>query len=66
MTDPSLGRVVPPDDIPALAAATAEMLADRDSLARSGLAARAHVERNFDINGEAQALVALYRQLLTG
>ncbi|MGV6805850.1 MAG: glycosyltransferase family 4 protein [Ruegeria sp.] len=66
VTDPTLGQVVRPDDIPALAGAAAEMLADRDSLAQSGLAARAHVERNFDINGEAQALVALYRQLLTG
>nr|WP_217355090.1 glycosyltransferase family 4 protein [Ruegeria arenilitoris] len=64
VTDPTLGRVVPPGDIPALAAAAAEMLADSDSLARAGQAARAHVERNFDINGEAQALVALYQQLL--
>nr|WP_174822965.1 glycosyltransferase family 4 protein [Ruegeria arenilitoris] len=64
VTDPTLGRVVPPGDIPALAAAAAEMLADRDSLARAGRAARAHVERYFDINGEAQALVALYQQLL--
>lgn len=64
VTDPTLGRVVPPGDIPALAAAAAEMLADRDSLARAGQSARAHVERNFDINGEAQALVALYQQLL--
>ncbi len=66
VTDPALGRVVPPGDIPALAGAAAEMLADRDSLARAGRAARAHVERNFDINGEAQALVALYRRLLAG
>ncbi|EEX09131.1 lipopolysaccharide core biosynthesis mannosyltransferase LpsB [Ruegeria lacuscaerulensis ITI-1157] len=66
VTDPTLGRVVPPGDIPALAAAAAEMLAARDSLARAGQAARAHVERNFDINGEAQALVALYRRLLAG
>ncbi|MBY6083215.1 glycosyltransferase family 4 protein [Ruegeria arenilitoris] len=64
VTDPTLGRVVPPGDIPALAAAAAEMLADRDSLTRAGQAARAHVERNFDINGEAQALVALYQLLL--
>lgn len=64
VTDPALGRVVPPGDIPALTAAAVEMLADRDSLARAGQAARAHVERNFDINGEAQALVALYQQLL--
>ncbi len=65
VTDPSLGRVVPPDDIPAMADAAAEMLNDRDSLARSGQAARAHVEQNFDINGEARTLVDLYERLLT-
>ncbi|MGI9370613.1 MAG: glycosyltransferase family 4 protein [Ruegeria sp.] len=65
VTDPSLGRVVPPGDIPALADAAAEMLQDRDSLAQSGQAARTHVEQNFDINGEARTLVALYERLLT-
>lgn len=64
VTDPSLGRVVAPDDIPALADAAAEMLEDRDSLSQSGLAARAHVEQNFDINSEAKTLVALYERLL--
>ncbi len=66
VTDPSLGRVVAPGDIPALADAAAEMLADRDSLAACGHAARAHVEANFDIDGEARSLVALYKQLLDG
>lgn len=65
VTDPSLGYVVPPDDIPALADAAAQMLQDRDALTRSGIAARAHVEQNFDIEGEAAALVALYESLLT-
>ncbi len=64
VTDTSLGRVVPPDDIPAMADAAAEMLNDRDSLARSGQAARAHVEQNLDINGEARTLVDLYERLL--
>ncbi len=65
VTDPSLGRVVPPGDIPALANAAAEMLEDRDSLSQAGQAARRHVEQNFDIQGEAQTLVALYKRLLT-
>ena len=66
VTDPSLGRVVEPGDIPALADAAADMLSDRDSLTRSGTAARSHVEQNFDINGEAKTLVALYERLLAG
>jgi len=41
------------------------MLSDRDSLARAGQAVRAHVEQNFDINGEAETLVALYKRLLS-
>ncbi|KUJ73262.1 glycosyl transferase family 1 [Ruegeria marisrubri] len=64
VTDPSLGRVVPPGDVPALTAAAAAMLADRDSLSGAGVAARAHVERHFDIEGEARALVELYQGLL--
>lgn len=65
VTDPSLGRIVTPGDIPALAEAAADMLSDRDSLARAGQAVRAHVEQNFDINGEAETLVALYQRLLS-
>ncbi len=65
VTDPSLGRVVTPGDIPALADAAAEMLENRDSLSQAGQAARAHVEQNFDIQGEAQTLVTLYKRLLS-
>ncbi len=65
VTDPALGRVVAPGDVAALADAAAGMLGDRDSLSRAGRSARAHVEQNFDINGEARALVALYEQLLS-
>ncbi len=64
VTDPSLGHVVEPGDIQALVDAAGEMLNNRDSLRQSGKAARAHVEANFDINGEAQTLVTLYKQLL--
>ena len=64
VTDPSLGRVVEPGDIPALADAAAEMLQDAATLESSGVAARAHVETHFDIEREAQSLVDLYRRLL--
>ena len=56
--------MVPPDDISALTRAAQEMLADAEALARSSDAVRAHVEAHFDIEGEARALVALYRRLL--
>ena len=65
VTDPSLGRIIAPDNIPAMIQASAQMLADRDSLAQSGQSARSHVEQNFDINTEARTLVALYERLLT-
>lgn len=64
VTDPTLGRVVEPGNIPALAEAAAEMLQHRATLAASGTAARAHVEAQFDIHKEAQSLVTLYRGLL--
>ncbi|WP_171240399.1 glycosyltransferase family 4 protein [Ruegeria sp. HKCCA5491] len=65
VTDPTLGRIIPPGDIPAMVDASAQMLKNHDSLTQSGRAARAHVEQNFDINGEAKTLVALYERLLT-
>jgi glycosyltransferase involved in cell wall biosynthesis len=56
------GRVVPPDDIDALAAALRELLEDRDALeaARAG-ALRAREELTWD--AAAQAHLALYREL---
>ncbi|WP_171208496.1 MULTISPECIES: glycosyltransferase family 4 protein [unclassified Ruegeria] len=64
VTDVSVGRIVEPGNISEMTNATAEMLENRDSLALSGQASRAHVEENFDINGEAKTLVALYQTLL--
>ena len=57
------GRVVPPDDVPALGAAVAELLGDPDALeeARAG-ARRARAELTWDAS--AQAHLALYRELL--
>nr|MBA3245906.1 glycosyltransferase [Actinomycetota bacterium] len=57
------GRVVPADDVAALAAAVAELLDDPDALeaARAG-ARRARTELTW--NAAAQAHLALYRELL--
>jgi mannosyltransferase len=56
------GRVVPPGDVEALAAAASELLADRDALAaaREG-ARRAREELTWD--AAAAAHLRLYREL---
>lgn len=58
------GTLVDPDDIPALAAATHDALADPARLTAWRSNARRHVEQNFSIETEAQSLIALYRKLL--
>lgn len=58
------GLLVPPADPAALAAALNALMNDPDRLAKMAAAARAHVEARFAIEGEAQALNALYRKLL--
>lgn len=64
VTDPAVGSVVAPDDIPALTKACADMLENRNTLAEAGIAARQHVERYFSIQNEARALVDVYQGLL--
>jgi len=58
------GRLVEKDNAQALADALRDMLSDPAKLAAAGLAARAHVEQDFRIEGEAQAIVKVYRTLL--
>ncbi|WP_299949143.1 glycosyltransferase family 4 protein [uncultured Ruegeria sp.] len=62
--DGETGRLVEKDNAAALAGALEDMLQDRAALAAAGQAARAHVEQNFRIEGEAQAIVKVYRHLL--
>jgi mannosyltransferase len=64
VNDPATGRLIPPGDTGALAAAMQAMLSDPAALAVAGQAARARVEAQFDIRGEATALEAVYRGLL--
>ena len=58
------GLLVPPDDIPALEAAVRDALSDPARLADWSEAARKHVAADFSIEREAQALNALYTDLL--
>ncbi len=58
------GRLVEKDNAQALAGALQDMLSDPAALAAAGQAARTHVEQNFRIEGEAEAIVAVYRSLL--
>lgn len=64
VADGETGRLVPPGDVPALAGAIEPLLDDTALRWAIADAARPHVLDNFRIEGEAQALVALYRRLL--
>ncbi|MEE2860811.1 MAG: glycosyltransferase family 4 protein [Paracoccus sp. (in: a-proteobacteria)] len=58
------GSLVPRDDAPALTEALARWLDDDAVRQAAGQAARAHVAQNHAIEGEARALVRVYRDLL--
>ena len=59
------GYLVPPADPAPMAAAAARLLEDAALRARMGAAARARIETQFRIEGEAAKIVAVYRALLT-
>lgn len=56
------GRIVPPGDAMALAAAVCDILSAPDRAAAMGEAGRQRVEAEFDIAREAERLAALFRQ----
>jgi glycosyltransferase involved in cell wall biosynthesis len=60
------GRLVPRDDPQALALALADYCADDAKRRAQGAAARARVEREFDLPHMVQCYVALYDRLLAG
>ncbi|SDD32269.1 mannosyltransferase [Paracoccus isoporae] len=59
------GSLVPADDLDALTAALRHWLEDEAGRQAAGLAARRHVTENHAIEGEARAIVDVYRRLLS-
>lgn len=60
------GALVPRDDLLAMTEAIRKALTDTDLLNDWSRNARSHAEKNFDISGEADALVSIYKQMLAG
>ena len=65
IADGATGLLVAREDLAGLRDATGRLLSDPDLRERFAEAARPHVEVNFRIEGEAAALIAIYRQLLS-
>lgn len=63
---PSGGRLCPPGDAAALAAALVELAGDRELRVSMGRAAREHVQARFDAGRLVDDVDALYRSLLEG
>ena len=63
---PRTGTIVPPDNVPALAEATAALMDDEEGRREAAAAARAHVEDRFGIGREAAALCKIYAEMLVG
>jgi mannosyltransferase len=61
---PEVGALVPAGDAPALTEALRGWIDDRPRLASARALARDHVATNHAIAGEAEKLIAVYRQLL--
>lgn len=59
------GLTVPPADSGALAAALDRLLGDRALLARYGRAARARVEREFDLETMGRSTLSLYEEVMS-
>lgn len=65
LRDGATGTLIPPADPDALTDAIAAWIDDRARLKSAGATARAHVEQNHRIEAEADALTAIYREMLS-
>lgn len=61
---PQTGTLIAPQDTPAMTAAITRYTDEPALCVTQGQAARAHVEQHFRIEGEAEAIMAIYRGLL--
>jgi glycosyltransferase involved in cell wall biosynthesis len=66
VVDGVTGRLVPPRDPPALAAAVSEVLADAGRAAAMGAAARLRIREHFDVRRMVADYETLYQELLSG
>jgi mannosyltransferase len=62
--DGETGHLVDIEDVDAMVKHTDALLSDPDRLAAWGKAAREHAAANFQLQHEADAIIAVYRQLL--
>jgi glycosyltransferase involved in cell wall biosynthesis len=62
---PGVGRLVPPGDAAAAAAAVTDLLRNPGAAAALGRAARAHVVSHFDLRHATKRVQAIYERLLT-
>jgi mannosyltransferase len=65
VSDRVSGRLVPPDDLPALTEAVGELLVDAGLRRRLGSAARERIAAEFSLAREAAAINAVYERLWT-
>ncbi|OAN76498.1 glycosyl transferase family 1 [Jannaschia sp. EhC01] len=62
---PETGSLIPPHDIPAMTRAVTRYVDDPALRTTQGHAARAHVDAHFRISQEAEAIMDIYRRLLS-
>ncbi|MDJ0614966.1 MAG: glycosyltransferase family 4 protein [Rhizobiaceae bacterium] len=60
------GHLIPPGDIPAMINTTSELLSSDPTIQQFSNNARQHMVDNFDLSVEADRLIEIYRQMLTG
>lgn len=63
--DGKTGRLVPPENVAAIAEATEGLLNKPSALGEMAQAARAHVAQHFSIEREARELIEVYREMLS-
>lgn len=64
VVDGATGQLIPPETVPAMAGAVRDYLENPAEAMLQGEAARDHAVANFDIAGEAAAIIGVYRDLL--